>query len=223
METDLAQDTTLGLDTNVTGVVGYRPIGQMTRRRHCRQRLVQAALKLFCSRGYHHTSIADILRESGCKRGTLYYYFSSKEELGYAAIDEGMELMSRQGAGSHLRTDEHPIDRLLWVVDSLPNTIGSGATVYFGSNIAIRMASVHEGFRDRLRQKWEAMMRQAEENTRKGVADGQIADGVDPVQLVHLMAIICAGIQMSDLLWERQVIAENARRWLKEYLTSLRK
>jgi TetR/AcrR family transcriptional repressor of nem operon len=188
-----------------------------------RQRLVQAALKLFCSRGYHHTSIADILGASGCTRGTLYYYFSSKEGLGYAAIDEGTELMLKEGAGSHLHTDEHPIDRLLWVVDSLPDTIGSGATVYSGSNMAIRMASVHEGFRDRLRQNWEAMMRQAEENTRKGAADGQIADSVDPVQLVHLMATICAGIQMSSLLWEREVIGEDAKRWLKQYLNSLRK
>jgi AcrR family transcriptional regulator len=195
----------------------------MPRPRDSRQRLVQAALELFCSRGYHNTSIADILRASGCTRGTLYYYFSSKEELGYAAIDEGMELMSKEGAGSHLHADEHPIDRLLWVVDSLPNTIGSGATVYSGSNMAIRMASVHEGFRDRLRQNWEAMMRQAEENTRRGVADGQVANSVDPVQLVHLVATICAGVQTSSLLWEREVIGENAKRWLKQYLNSLRK
>ncbi len=204
-------------------MVTYRPIGQMPRRQDCRQRLVQAALKLFARRGYYHTSIADILRESACKKGTLYYYFSSKEELGYAAIDETLRLILEQGAGSHLQIDQHPIDRLLWVVDSLPNVTHSEATAISGTDIAVRMASVHEGFRKRLSPTLDAMVRQGEENTRRGVADGQIADSVDPDQLVHLVSTICAGSQMGSLLWEREVIWEDAKRWLKEYLNSLRK
>ncbi len=51
----------------------------MPRRQDPRQRLVQTALKLFASQGYHATGIADILRVSGCKRGSLYHYFTSKE------------------------------------------------------------------------------------------------------------------------------------------------
>jgi AcrR family transcriptional regulator len=188
-----------------------------------RKRIVQTALKLFASHGYYHTSIADILRESGCKRGTLYHYFSSKEELGYAAVDETLRLILEQGAGSHLQMDEHPIDRLLWVVDSLPNVTKSEGPALSGTDIAVRMASVHEGFRKRLSPKLGVMMKQSEENTRRGIADGQIANSVDPVQLVHLVATICAGIQMNSLLWEREVIGENAKRWLRDYLNSLRK
>jgi AcrR family transcriptional regulator len=188
-----------------------------------RQRLVQAALKLFVTRGYHNTSISDILRESGCTRGLLYYYFSSKEELGYATIDETLRLLREQGSGSHLQIDEHPIDRLLWVVDSLPNVTKSEATASSGTDIAVRMASVHEGFRKRLSPELDAMLKEAEQNTRRGVADGQIANSVDPVELVHLVATICAGIQMSSLLWQREVIGENAKGWLKQYLNSLRK
>jgi len=195
----------------------------MTRRQDHRQRLVQTALKLFAIRGYHNTSIADILRESGCTKGTLYYYFSSKEELGHAAIDETLRLVLEQGAASHLQIDEHPIDRLLWVVDSLPNVTKSEGPALSATDIAVRMASVHEGFRKRLTPKLDALLAQAEENTRKGVADGQIADSVDPVQLTHLVAIICTGIQISSLLWEREAIWEDVRRWLKEYLNSLRR
>jgi AcrR family transcriptional regulator len=213
----------LTLDTSVRGMIAYRPIGSMPDRQDYRQRLVQTALKLFASRGYHAVSIADILRESGCTRGTLYYYFSSKEELGYAAIDETLRLISEQGAASHLQIDEHPIDRLLWVVDSVPNVTKSEAPALSGTDIAVRMASVHEGFRKRLTPKLDALLAQAEENTRKGVADGQIADSVDPVQLTHLVATICAGMQISSLLWERDAIWEDVRRWLKDYLNSLRR
>jgi TetR/AcrR family transcriptional repressor of nem operon len=204
-------------------MVGYRPIGQVPRQQDCRQRIVQTALRLFARHGYHAVSIADILRESGCKKGTLYYYFPSKEELGYAAIDETLRLILEQGAASHLQINQHPIDRLLWVVDSLPNVTMSEATAISGTDIAVRMASVHEGFRKRLHPTLDAMVRQAEENTRRGVAGGQIADSVDPDQLVHLVSTVCAGSQIGCLLWEREVIWEDAKRWLKEYLNSLRR
>ncbi len=188
-----------------------------------KKRLVQAALKLFASRGYYATSIADILKESGCKRGALYYYFPSKEELGYAVIDEAIRLILEQGAASHLQTDEHPIDRLLWMVDSLPDTTGLGELPASGTDIAIRMASVHEGFRRQLRQRLDAMLQQAEEAARRGVADGQIVDSVDPAQVVHLTVTVCAGIQFGNILWARKAICEDARRWLKQYLNSLRR
>jgi AcrR family transcriptional regulator len=188
-----------------------------------RKRLVRAALKLFTSRGYHHTSIADILKESGCTRGVLYHYFPSKEELGYAAIDEVLQLLRERGAASHLQTNEHPIDRLLKAVDALPNVTRLGAIDSSATDIAVRMAGVHEGFRARLAKGLRATVEEVEELVRRGVADGQIADSVDPDQLAHVIATVGAGSQMGNLLWEREVIWEDARHLVKEYLNSLRK
>jgi TetR/AcrR family transcriptional repressor of nem operon len=213
----------LALDTSVRGMVAYRPIGQMSSQQESRQRLVQTALKLFSSRGYYHTSIADILRESGCKRGTLYHYFSSKEELGYAAIDEEIRLLVEQGSGSHLRTNEHPIDRLLKAIDALPNVTRLVAIDSSATDVAVRMASVHEGFRKRLSERLEAQVVQLEGVLHSGVADGQIADSVDPDQLAHLIATVGAGSQVGNLLWKRKVITEDALRWLKDHLNSLRR
>jgi hypothetical protein len=85
------------------------------------------------------------------------------------------------------------------------------------------MATVHEGFRKRLGESMGAMIEQAEEIVRRGVADGQITDSVDPEQLAHVVATMSAGIQNASLLWERDVIWKDARRWLKDYLNSLRK
>ena len=211
------------LDTNVRGVVAYRPIGQMSHHQDSRKRLVQTALKLFSSRGYYHTSIADILRESDCRRGTLYHYFSSKEELGYAAIDEAMRLFVEQGAASRLRSDAHPIDRLVKAIDELPNVTRLGVIDSSATDIAVRMASVHEGFRKHLAERLEVQVEQLEGVVRSGVAGGQIAASVDPDQLAHLVATVGAGSQFGNLLWEREIICEDARRWLKDHLNSLRR
>ena len=192
--------------------------------RQCpKERLVQTALKLFASRGYHNTSIEDILKESDCTRGALYYYFSSKEELGYAAIDEWLRAVVEQGAGSHLSTNEHPIDRLIRALDDLPSVVKVGTEDVITSGIAARMGAVHEGFRQRMERVTEALTEQVEEIVRAGVTDGQIRHGVDPDQVTHMFVTMGMGIQYTSQLMRREAIWEDAKRWLKEYLNTLRR
>ena len=213
----------LAVDTNVRGMIAYRPTGQMKCCPDPKKTLVQTALRLFASRGYYHTSIADIVRESGCTRGLLYYHFSSKEELGYAVIDEWIRLLVEQGAASHLRASEHPIDRLLKVVDGLPAGIKLEPTGSIAIAVGARMAAVHEGFRQRLVARLAPMVDGIEGMFRKGVADGQIVDSVDPRQLAHVFFIVSQGSQFADLMGQPKVMWADARRWFAEYLNSLRK
>lgn len=53
-----------------------------------RKKLVDTARRLFRRHGYASTSIEDICRDSGVKRGNLYFYFRSKEELARAALED---------------------------------------------------------------------------------------------------------------------------------------
>lgn len=53
-----------------------------------RNEILQAAEKLFYEKGYDSTSITDILKIVGIAKGTLYYYFTSKEEIMNAIIDK---------------------------------------------------------------------------------------------------------------------------------------
>src|SRR3954447_19578969 len=51
-----------------------------------RAEIVAAAARLFSVNGFHATSMADIISESGLSAGAVYRYFRSKEELiGYVA------------------------------------------------------------------------------------------------------------------------------------------
>jgi AcrR family transcriptional regulator len=46
-----------------------------------RKAIIEAALKLFMERGFHGTSTAQISKEAGVATGTLFNYFSTKEDL----------------------------------------------------------------------------------------------------------------------------------------------
>lgn len=53
--------------------------------------ILDVAEKLFCTKGFDHTSTNDILNEIGIARGTLYYHFKSKEDILDAMIDRIVE------------------------------------------------------------------------------------------------------------------------------------
>jgi AcrR family transcriptional regulator len=53
-----------------------------------RDEILAAALKCFSRDGFHQTSMADIVRESGLSQGTLYLYFKSKDDLIAAIADD---------------------------------------------------------------------------------------------------------------------------------------
>ena len=52
-----------------------------------REKIIDAATKLFKRQGFGLTSISTILPESGLKKGALYYEFTIKEEIGFTVLE----------------------------------------------------------------------------------------------------------------------------------------
>ena len=53
--------------------------------------VIDAALTLIRTKGYHHTSIAHIAEMCGLLKGSIYHYFPGKQELAIAALDRVIE------------------------------------------------------------------------------------------------------------------------------------
>jgi AcrR family transcriptional regulator len=62
-------------------------IATVTARGDKRLRLVEAACAVFAERGYASTRVAEIAERAGVGKGTVYEYFSSKEELLFAVFE----------------------------------------------------------------------------------------------------------------------------------------
>ena len=187
-----------------------------------RKRIVEAALALFAARGYHDTGIADILEESGVKRGSLYHYFSSKRELGLAVIDEMARLLAEEGAGRHLRTHGRPIDRMLKIVDDLPGVVKLQSGEALTPSVAVRLGAAEAEFRERISTRFAEFTDELEAVVRRGIAEGQIVESVDPRVLSRAFMVMCEGIQFVYVLGLPEAMWEDARAWLKEYVDSLR-
>ena len=53
-----------------------------------RQQILDAAIRCFSREGFHATTTADIVRESGVSQGTLYLYFANKDDMVVALADD---------------------------------------------------------------------------------------------------------------------------------------
>jgi len=56
-----------------------------------RQAVIDASARVFASKGFHATSIQDLVDVAGLKAGGLYHYIGSKDELLVAICDELMQ------------------------------------------------------------------------------------------------------------------------------------
>jgi TetR/AcrR family transcriptional repressor of nem operon len=100
-----------------------------------KKKIIRAAKRLFRLKGYGDTSIDDICRESGVKRGNLYFYFKSKEELARVAIDEAAE-KNIPFLEAMMDDEPDPLRRIELMIDGIIayyKSRGSKASCMFGT------------------------------------------------------------------------------------------
>ena len=89
--------------------------------------IVDKSLQLFSVKGFHGTSINDILQETNLTKGGLYSHFKSKEQIWYSCYDKAVE-MWRGIIFPDMRTISDPYERLLLLITRHMND-------YVGENI----------------------------------------------------------------------------------------
>lgn len=80
-----------------------------------KRKIFETSMKLFAEKGYDATSVEEITATVGVAKGTLYYHFSSKEEIFKFLIEEGVKLLKNSIA---IKTDklEDSIDKIRAIV-----------------------------------------------------------------------------------------------------------
>ncbi len=80
-----------------------------------RSAILEVSKQLFARKGYHGTSISDIVNELGIPAGSIYTYFKSKDHILITAIEEGWEeFMS--SLESACRTETEPERKLSLII-----------------------------------------------------------------------------------------------------------
>jgi TetR/AcrR family fatty acid metabolism transcriptional regulator len=179
-----------------------------------RRQILDAAARVFAERGYHRTTVRDVAREAGIADGTIYLYFTSKQELLLALIAQLGRVAERQAdmaehAGMDVRSfsrtymtrrfaDVREVHRLFAAV--LPEILAD--------------AELREGFSERVAEAYAAADAELGRRARLGELGS-----LDPELLTRVAAATVLGLLLFAILEEPVV----SRRWdeLPEFLTRL--
>ena len=178
---------------NASAVVGdtkAQPETKSQKGAATRDQILNAASRLIHVQGYQSTSLDDVLRESGVGKGNFYYYFKSKEELGYAIIDRIRRAFIERGLEpAFADTDADPLGQLHAFFDRVldsqrqRNCVGGCAM----GNLACELSDVHEGFRQQLAGIFDVYRDHLAETIRRGQQSGRLRPDADATRVAQFL------------------------------------
>jgi AcrR family transcriptional regulator len=158
-----------------------------------RERLLQAAFREIYRWGFQSASLDTILDVAGVTKGALYYHFKSKEDLGYAVIDEVIGPSLRAKWLHPLQKTKDPISTLIGIVQSesvRAEDVRGGCPL---NNLAQEMSPLHEGFRKRLAMVFRAWRWGVAAALREGQAHGRVRQNVEPAETAGFLIATLEG------------------------------
>ena len=187
-----------------------------------RDQILNAAARLIHVQGYQSTSLDDVLRESGVGKGNFYYYFKSKEDLGYAIIDRITQAFVERSLGpAFADTDADPVTQIHAFLDRvleaqrLRKCVG-GCVM---GNLASELSDVHEGFRQRLASIFDLWRVHLAEAVSRGQARGRLRADVDASRVAQFLVAGLEGSILLSKVTKDITVMERCVEELKRHLT----
>jgi len=90
-----------------------------------RQRLLETAFQLFHEQGYHATGVATILREAGVNPGSMYHFFSSKDDLLLKVLEFALGYLEPMVMGPVEAEAADPIERVFALLQQYRARVGA--------------------------------------------------------------------------------------------------
>ena len=152
-----------------------------------REKLILAAADLIYRQGFNGTSLDMVAGAAGVNRGSLYYFFRSKKNLGLAVIAHYEALLhghfldpSFGGEG----TGREKLARLADLYSHLPLAASPCCGCPIG-NLSLELSGLDEELRLRLKEVWEGVFARVAGAVRQAQAEGELDPGADPGDLAR--------------------------------------
>lgn len=181
-------------------MVSTESIIQVPKGEKTRQRVLEAAARLITIKGYHNTSMNDIIGATGVKKGNLYFHFSSKDDLVYALISyarkEYAQYLRKNTAGTSAR---EKLASMMNAVGRYHSRSGFVGGCIFG-NMALEVGDENPRIVELVRAVFREWADMIGEMIRYGIDRGEIPGTVDPERAAwQTIATLEGAVMMAKL------------------------
>ncbi|HEX2576673.1 MAG TPA: helix-turn-helix domain-containing protein [Aquihabitans sp.] len=152
-----------------------------------RDRLLEAAARVFARTGYEGTKILDIVREAGLSTGAVYGRFSSKDDL----LREAVVVRAPRAARLSDRPGARVADLIARTATIPAGPLTDDEAVRLEASVAARR---HPEVAAALAEAQADLRRQVQPLVDAAVADGTVAPGVDPEAVLYLVRTVQLGL-----------------------------
>ena len=155
-----------------------------------KRKIFETTMKLFAKKGYDATSIEEITATVGVAKGTLYYHFSSKEEIFNFLVEEGIKLLQNS---IDIKTAKFPnyIDKIKAIV-----LIQIKIVVKYEDLITILLSQFwgNEARNQMCKEHILQYIRKIETIVEEGIEAKQIKNGNPQVIASEIYGLICSSL-----------------------------
>lgn len=182
---------------------------------------MEATKDLIYKKGYHETSIRDILAASDTGKGQFYYYFSSKKKVCLAVIHAHMDMWQTELFEDILNAGKQPEEALEEMLDWIFADHEAQIT-YHGcpvGNLIIELSTVDEEFRLLLLELVNQWVKYTKQNI-LALSEEKLSDAEADRQAKALIAEIQGSILLLKVTQDLSLLRQNFQLIKERLLTS---
>lgn len=155
-----------------------------------KRQIFETSMKLFAEKGYDATSVEEITATVGVAKGTLYYHFTSKEEIFNFLVEEGVKLLQNS---VDIKTEKQTnyIDKIKAIV------LIEVKIIFKYENLITILLSQFWGQekRNQTCQKYiYEYINKIEQIVKEGIEKGEIKQGDPKAIASEIYGLICSGL-----------------------------
>ncbi|MFI5706375.1 TetR/AcrR family transcriptional regulator [Kribbella sp. NPDC051620] len=167
-----------------------------------RDQIVSAAQRCVNERGFHKTTMADVIRESGLSAGAVYSYFKSKEEIVSAIADQALSTIAESFEG--ILATEQPLTPLAALRATLEHVVRiaeqPGGDITRVAPQAWAEAMHNESSLSIAQDKYGLLRGHFLAVTRRAQADGTVDPDIDPEYIAQVLFGLVPGFVLQRLI-----------------------
>jgi TetR/AcrR family transcriptional repressor of nem operon len=190
-----------------------------------REKILQAASRLFALKGYHDAKLEEVLNTAQVSKGAFFHQFRDREDLGFAVLDWHMDrrrqLLDAIEQELPPAKQADPLQQVFRRLDAIQEMVRRREGCKGGcivGNMSTALSDCHDGFRKRLAECFEEMAQEFLPHLEAAARQGRVMRRTNTGELARYIVTVIEGAIMQARTLGDATLLPRQLAYLKDHL-----